>query len=231
MNRFKSTMIVICMASVFSAMVSGCATQGGATNGKSGDNNAALRCAGLGIGGALIGAFVGGTQSAVKGALIGLAACAVVEIASHQTKSAEVVEQQYRVSNRNQLPPSAKVDEYSTTVSPNGVVKAGDAIRVQSMIRAISGAKEPVVEVKEQLIVYAPSGEEFKRGEKKVNDASGSGEYVNTFTLKLPEGAPQGVYKFKTQLFLNGKPVVMRESNVQIAAHEIDTNQNFFAAQ
>jgi hypothetical protein len=73
-------------------------------------------------------------------------------------------------------------------------------------------------------VVYAPGGEEFKRGEKKVNDNSGSGEYENAFTLRLPDGAPQGVYKFKTQIFLNGKPALLRESNVQIAA--IDTRTN-----
>ncbi len=225
---FKQSILVTCIASV---LVTGCAAPGG-QGGQGGDgiasNNTALRCAGLGIGGALLGAVVGGKNAAVKGALVGLAACAVVEIASRQTKSSEVVDQQYRGNNRNQLPQSAKIDGYTTAVSPNGVAKAGDAIRVQSLIRAVSGVQEPVTEVKEQLIVYAPSGEEFKRGEKKVNDATGSGEYENSFTLRLPEGAPQGVYKFKTQLFLNGKPATMRESSLQIAA--IDASANLAVA-
>lgn len=225
MINFKQSVLVTC---IVSTLVAGCAapgTQGGqGGNGTTENNSAALRCAGFGIGGALLGAFVGGKNAAVKGALVGLAACAVVEIASRQTKSSESVEQQYRGNNRNQLPQVAKIDGYSTVVSPNGVAKAGDAIRVQSTIRAVSGMQEQVTEVKEQLIVYAPSGEEFKRGEKKVNDSTGSGEYENAFTLRLPEGAPQGVYKFKTQLFLNGKPATARETSVQIAAMDATSN-------
>ncbi len=222
-----STKKSILVASVASMLVTGCAAPGGqggpGENGTSG-NNTALRCAGYGLGGALLGAVVGGKKAAAKGALVGLAACAVVEIASRQTKSSEAVDQQYRGNNRNQLPQSAKIDGYTTAVSPNGVARAGDAIRVQSTIRAVSGVREPVTEVREQLIVYAPSGEEFKRGEKKVNDTAGSGEYENAFTLRLPEGAPQGVYKIKTQLFLNGKPATVRESSVQLAAIDVSSN-------
>lgn len=221
MTRFKQSILVTCIASV---LVSGCATPGGQGGNGLADNGAALRCAGFGLGGALLGAAVGGKNAAVKGALVGLAACAVVEIASRQTKSSEIVEQQYRGNNRNQLPQSAQIDGYSTFVNPNGVAKAGDAIRVQSTIRAVSGVKEPVTDVREQLIVYAPSGEEFKRGEKKVNDNAGSGEYENAFTLRLPQGAPQGVYKFKTQLFLNGRPATVHESTVQIAAIDLRSN-------
>ncbi|WP_395407971.1 hypothetical protein ACHMW6_15535 [Pseudoduganella sp. UC29_106] len=221
MISIKQSLLVVSIASM---LVTGCAAPGGHGNSGSADNNPALRCAGFGVGGALLGAFVGGKNAAVKGALVGLAACAVVEIASRQTKSSDVVDQQYRSSNRNQLPQNAKIDGYNTSVSPNGVAKAGDAIRVQSTIRAVSGVNEPVTEVKEQLVVYAPSGEEFKRGEKKVNDAAGSGEFENAFTLRLPEGAPQGVYKFRTQLFLNGKPATVRESSVQVAGIEAPSN-------
>lgn len=220
MITIKKSIIVTCIGTL---LVTGCAAPGGPNGGSSAGDTAA-RCAAFGVGGALLGAVVGGKNAAVKGALVGLAACAVVEIASRQTKSSDVVDQQYRSNNRNQLPQTAKIDGYTTTVSPNGVAKAGDAIRVQSTIRAVSGVREPVTEVKEQLIVYAPSGEEFKRGEKKVNDASGSGEFENAFTLRLPEGAPQGVYKFKTQLFLNGKPATVRESSVQVAAVAASAN-------
>jgi hypothetical protein len=222
MISIKQPVLVTCIAAL---LVSGCAAPGGQGGGNSTAGNTAARCAAFGVGGALLGAVVGGKNAAVKGALVGLAACAVVEIASRQTKSSEVVDQQYRSSNRNQLPQTAKIDAYTTLVSPNGVAKAGDAIRVQSTIRAVSGTSEPVTEVKEQLIVYAPSGEEFKRGEKKVNDNTGSGEYENAFTLRLPEGAPQGVYKFKTQIYLNGKPSSVRESNVQVAVVDTPSNQ------
>jgi len=222
MTHLRTSILVTCIAAT---LVAGCATPGGGQGKAGSDNmNTATRCAAFGVGGALLGAVIGGKHAAAKGALAGLAACAVVEIASRQTKSSEAVDQQYRSSNRNQLPPAAKIDAYTTSISPDGVAKAGDAIRVQSSIRAISGASEKVTEVKEQLVVYAPGGEEFKRGEKKVNDTSGSGEYENAFTLRLPDGAPQGVYKFKTQIFLNGKPAVARESTVQVAVIAAPSN-------
>lgn len=223
MIRVKQSILAGCIGAL---LVTGCATPGG-QGGVSSET--AFRCATFGVGGALLGAAVSGSKGAVKGALVGLAACAVVEIASRQTKSSTAVDEQYRSNNRNQLPQTAKIDAYSTSVSPNGVAKAGDAIRVQSTIRAVSGVKEPVTEVKEQLVVYAPSGEEFKRGEKKVNEGAGSGEYENAFTLRLPQGAPQGVYKIRTQLFLNGKPASASESSVQIAAADLPSTAAFAA--
>ena len=212
--KFQKTICAACAITVF---VSGCATPGNDQAAGPASNDTALRCAAFGVGGALLGAMISGKSGAGKGALAGLAACAVVEIASRQTKTAAQVEQQYRVSNRSQLPPNAKIDSYATLVSPNGVVKAGDAIKIQSTIRAVSGANEPVQEVRELLIAYAPTGEEFKRGEKKVNETAGSGEYDNSFTLKLPAGAPQGVYKLKTEVFLNGRGAAVKESNLQVA--------------
>jgi hypothetical protein len=137
MTYFKQSVLVTCIAAM---LVSGCATPGGG-NASADNQNTVARCAAFGVGGALLGAVIGGKNAAVKGALAGLAACAVVEIASRQTKSSEVVDQQYRSNNRNQLPATAKIDAYTTTVSPNGVAKAGDAIRVQSTIRAISGVR------------------------------------------------------------------------------------------
>ena len=208
---------LVCSISAVTLLASGCATPGSGPTDGSAANTTAMRCAAMGAGGAVLGAFISGKDGAIKGALLGLATCAVVEIASRQTKTAAEVDNQYKVSNRNRLPPNAKIDSYTTTATPTGVAKAGDVIKVQSVIRAVSGATEPVQEVKEVLVAYAPSGEEFKRGEKKVNESAGSGEYDNSFSLKLPQGAPQGIYKLKTQVFLNGRPSTSRESHVQVA--------------
>jgi hypothetical protein len=206
----------ICAACIFTLFAAGCATPGQPES-ESFANSTAGRCAALGAGGAVLGALIGGKSGALKGVAAGLAACAVVEIASAQTKSAADVDRQYKAANRNQLPPYAKVDAYTTVVTPNGAVKPGEPIKLQSTIRAVSGTQEPVQEVREMLIAYSPNGEEFKRGEKKVNDAGGSGEYTNSFTLTLPQGAPQGTYKLQTQVFVNGKPVSRRDASIQLA--------------
>ncbi|MDR2186836.1 MAG: hypothetical protein LBE62_02150 [Azonexus sp.] len=102
-------------------------------------------------------------------------------------------------------------------MTPGGVIKAGAPIKVTSTIRVIAGTQEPISEVKEVLIAYAPNGKEFKRGEKKINDATGSGEYTNNFTLTLPKGVPQGVYKLETQVFVNGKLAARKENSIQLA--------------
>lgn len=212
MNLHK-TVCAACMVTLFAA---GCAAPGQPSQDFA-TTSTATRCAALGAGGALVGALIGGKSGALKGAAAGLAACAVVEIASYQTKSAAEVDRQYKVANRNQLPPYAKVDAYTTVITPTGAVKAGEPIKVQSTIRAVSGTQEPVQDVKEMLVAYSPNGDEFKRGEKKVNETGGSGEYTNSFTLTLPQGAPQGVYKLQTQVFVNGKPVSKKDASVQLA--------------
>ncbi len=211
----KKTISAACAVAL---LASGCANTNGGGTGMS--NESMLRCAALGGGGAILGGLLGGTKGAIGGAAAGLAACAVIEIASRQTKTASEVDSEYKAANRNRLPPTAKIDSYTTVVTPNGAVKAGDTIKVNSAIRAVSGTSEPVTEVKEVLVAYAPSGDEFKRGEKTVNTTPGSGEYDNSFSLRLPQGAPQGSYKIKTQVFLNGKPGATRESTVQFARIE-----------
>jgi hypothetical protein len=199
--------------------VAGCAApnSGGGGTAQSNNDDTAVRCALLGVGGAIFGAKLGGKNGALKGAALGLATCAVIEVATRRTKTAAEVEQQYRVANHNQLPPEAKIDALSTVVSPNGVVKAGDAIKIESTVRAVSGSTQPVWEVKEVLIAYAPDGQEFKRGEKQLNDVNGSGEYVNSFTLRLPAAAPQGTYRIETIVVLNGRPMIKRDTSMQVA--------------
>ena len=181
------------------------------------DRGTALRCGAFALGGAAIGAALDGKKGAGKGAIAGLAACAVVEIASRQTKSKDEVESDYR-SAKGRLPSKAEVVAYQTTLNPNPVLKRGDALKVQSTIRVIAGTNEPVREVKEVLIAYAPSGEEFKRGEKKANAAEGSGEFLNTFTLRLPDGAPEGQYTIETKLLINGREVSAQPQRIQLAA-------------
>ena len=209
----------VCGAVAVALTVAGCAApnSGGTGTDQSSNNDTAVRCALLGVGGAILGAKLNGKNGALKGAALGLAAGAVIEVPTRRTKTAAEVEQQYRVANRNQLPPEAKIDAFSTVVSPNGVVKAGDAIRIESTVRAVSGRSQPVQEVKEVLIAYAPDGQEFKRGEKQLNDVTGSGEYVNSFTLKLPAGAPQGAYRIETTVVLNGRPMIKRDTSMQVA--------------
>lgn len=182
------------------------------------DSGTALKCGAFALGGAAIGAALDGKKGAGKGAIAGLAACALVEIVSRQTRSKDEVETEYRSANKGKLPSQAEVVAYQTTLNPNPVLKHGDALKVQSTIRVVAGTSEEVREVKEVLIAYAPSGEEFKRGEKKANAAEGSGEFLNTFTLRLPDGAPDGEYRIETKLLINGREVSAQPQSIQLAS-------------
>ncbi len=178
--------------------------------------NTAWRCGAFALGGAAIGAAIDGKKGAGKGALAGLAACAVVEVVSRQSKSGTEVEGDYKKTNQGKLPAKAELVAYDTTLNPDATLKRGDALKIQSTIRVVAGTKEPINEVRETLIAYSPAGEEFKRGEKKANAGAGSGEYVNTFTLKLPDGAPQGTYTIKTIVSINGREVSTEPRPIQI---------------
>jgi hypothetical protein len=210
----KKKQIAIAAVLASSLMVQGCAT-----NGSQSTSDTVARCATLGIGGALLGALTKGKDGAIKGALTGLAACALIEVASSQTRTAAEVEKQYRTTNGNELPVNAKLESYSAVVSPTGVARSGETVKLSSVIRAVAGVREPISELREVLTIYAPSGEEFKRAEKRVAEGQGSGEYANSFTLRLPQGAPQGVYRMHTQVYLNGKVVAGRDTKLQLAAH------------
>lgn len=213
----KKTTLAACACLI--AALTGCATPngpGGNTPPAADNTSTAIRCGSMALGGAVLGGLLGGKKGALKGAAVGLAACAVVEVASRQTSSASDVEKNYRTANRNALPPKAKVLAYTTAVTPQGAARTQEPIKVQSTIRAVSGSSEPVREVKEVLIAYGPDGEEFKRGEKIVNDKGGSGEFDNSFTLRLPESAPEGKYKLRTELYLNGALATSNEGMLQV---------------
>jgi hypothetical protein len=206
--RYAPAKLCLCLGAM-TLLLSACASL---------DRGTALKCGAFALGGAAIGAALDGKKGAGKGAIAGLAACAVVEIVSRQTRSKEEVETDYRSANQGKLPSKAEVVAYQTTLNPNPVLKRGDALKVQSTIRVIAGTNEPVREVKEVLVAYAPSGEEFKRGEKKANAAEGSGEFLNTFTLRLPDGAPEGEYRIDTKLLINGREVSTQPQRIQLAA-------------
>lgn len=207
----KTKAIVIALA--LALATTGCATpnMGGAD-----DNNTALKCGLMATGGAVLGGLVDGKRGVVRGALLGLAACAVIEVASARTQSAAEVEQKYRSANRNALPPSAKVVNYASAVSPQGQARSGDPIKVQSKIRAVAGTGEAIREIKEVLVAFDPEGKEFKRGEKLVDTSGGSGEFTNNFTLRLPQSAPEGNYRLHTDVYLNGKLASSSDASLQL---------------
>ena len=193
-------------------------------------------CASTGSGGSdadpcnlLVGAIIGGLSGALldrnkrgRGAVIGAAAgavaCVAVNAVSRQTRTASQVEEDYKRANSGRLPPSDPVvQSYSINLDPGTRVRAGEKFQVVSNMVVVSGAAQPVTEVKETLALVSPDGK-TRSAEKRANDRAGSGAYENRFTLTLPEGVSAGTYPIKTQLYVNGRQVGERAQNLSIVA-------------
>lgn len=205
----KPLAIVLCI----SLAAAGCATPGQSGLGA---DSTVMKCGLMAAGGAVLGGLVDGKRCVLRGAALGLGACAVMEVVSSRTRTAGEVEKSYRSGNRNALPASAKLVSYASNVSPRGQIISGNPVKVQSTIRAVSGTGESIREIREVLVAYAPDGKEFKRGEKVVDTTGGSGEFSNSFTLRLPQGAPEGNYRLQTDIYLNGKLASTNNANFSL---------------
>jgi len=205
--------------------VGGCATTGtdpgtGETISSGGCNEA------LAIGlGALIGALAAGKGHRNVGAAVGGVAggliCVGWNYRARQTKTAAEVQSAYRVANSGELPRDARIVNYGVNLVPTSTLRAGMPLTINSSIDVIKGtgdAANPVVE--EELVLLAPSGQAITNAKKAANEGKGEGGYQTSFTLKMPEGVPQGVYPVRTALYLNGNRVDSKNMSIQIVMTE-----------
>jgi hypothetical protein len=211
--RLFAKTICVGMASV---LIGGCASTGQNSGGMSSDE---AKCVALTVGGAVLGALIGGRNSrgsgAAVGGLVGLAACMIVKATTVKEKSAELVNREYASDNGGSLPQQTIVKVYDVNVVPSPVAQIGKEITVSSRVEVVSGARDPVSKIEEHLVLLDPEGKEFKRKPNVISDTGG--RYSNTFIFKLPEGAPQGQYTVRTVLFVNQKQVGGKQGNLQMA--------------
>lgn len=207
---------------IVAAMLAGCATPKGGP-GQSAANGAEDPCsvgrsalAGAAAG-ALLGAVIGGKDGAAKGALLGGAvgavACVTINVQSRQTKSAEQSDREYRQA-KGTLPPNPVVVSYASQLGASAM-KRGESLKVSSVLELVNGTAKPVQEVREELLVFNPDGSPIKNGSKPFTASSG-GRYENQFELRLPANAPQGAYKLKTKLYVNGESLAERDLSTQL---------------
>jgi hypothetical protein len=95
-------------------------------------------------------------------------------------------------------------------------VQRGQPFKVISVVELTNGSVHQVREVREELVLLNPDNTPIKNGAKPFA-ASSAGRYENSFELKLPEGAPQGVYSMTTRLYVNDKLVASRDLRTQVA--------------
>jgi hypothetical protein len=142
---------------------------------------------------------------------IGAAATAIREMIIHyrvqQTYTEDKVVKEYKLKHK-QLPPEPQVLEYSSTIKPGEIVKAGKEVLVGSKLVVIAGQKSKTTDIKERITIYdnEKKDKELISLTKPVNEKAGkAGAFENEFKFTLPVGMPQGVYPIKTLVLLNGK--------------------------
>jgi hypothetical protein len=94
-------------------------------------------------------------------------------------------------------------------------VQRGKPVVVNSTVELVNGATTPVMQVREELVVFDQDGKQFKSGSKALTNNSG-GRFENSFEITLPKDASQGRYALRTNLYVNGKLSASRDLNTQL---------------
>jgi hypothetical protein len=174
--------------------------------------------------GAAIGALTAKGGNRVQGAIIGgtagfIAGYALDSYNVKKTKSAKEVDDAYRKSAGGQLPKETTITRYTTKLDPSAVVSRGNELRFASNIELVKGTQPSGAadKIEEELVLYDASGQNERRVKKSaVEKADASGAFSTQFVFKPSEGVAQGVYPFKTVLYLNDKAVRQTEGKFQV---------------
>lgn len=221
MTNFKTIQRgVICITAA--ALLGACATppnpDGSAAAATDDDPCSVGRSTAVGVlAGAAIGALMNGSKGAAQGAavggIIGVAACVAINVKSRQTRTAEAADADYRRA-RGALPTEPTVVSYAPKLA-SAKVQRGQPMYINSSLELVNGSVKPVREVREELAIFNPDGTQFKSGTKPFS-ASTAGRYENSFEVKLPSAAPQGLYALKTQVYVNGNLAATRDLSTQV---------------
>lgn len=175
--------------------------------------------AGGALAGALVGLLAGGdgrsaARGAVAGAVVAALSCLAVNAESRRTLDAQAVEAEFRRTQGAQaLPQAPSLLAYDTTVD-TGRVRPQTPVRVQSNIKVLDGSTRRVERIEEHLVLLGPDAKEVRRFPKEVA-ANASGGFNNSFTFQFPQ-AEQGLYRIRTELWVNGQKMDSNEAPIQL---------------
>nr|WKF55948.1 hypothetical protein HUO10_000392 [Paraburkholderia busanensis] len=199
------------------AMLAGCATEGGPSPLANISCNPAIAA----VAGGVLGAVVTGGNK-VAGAAIGAGVaallCAAVDYEAKQIKTAQQAQADYRSAHNGRLPDQASLVKYTTSFTPSSI-SAGDKATLNSYIEVVKGrqdATDPVIE--EEATIYKPDGSVAKSVRKPVAKTASAGAFSSSFTIPMPQGVPQGAYPVKSTLYVNGTEVAERKVALQVVA-------------
>jgi len=176
--------------------------------------------AGAAVLGALAGALLGGRNHRLAGAAagggLGALACLAYNYHSQQVKSSQQVAAEFESQHQGQLPAQATISRYETRFDPSNQIHPGAGANLDSLIEVVPGADGQAPVVEEEINMYGPDGKLLRTARKPANSNGQAGAYQTQFTFKLPEGVPQGVYAFRTSLYLNGSKVQEGGADLQV---------------
>ncbi|MFA6147136.1 MAG: glycine zipper domain-containing protein [bacterium] len=186
------------------------------------DGNTTGRTVGTAIG-ALAGGVIGYQKDkktgALKGALIGGAAGYAVgwlvdEYVMKRTKTAAQVRAEYKVPEASQVPPT--VHAYGVVINPDKTLPRGKGAEATTGfdLVASSGAK-PAVE--ESRAIVAPDGNVIHTRRYSYKEIDGPGGYEFRQKLPVPAEADQGIYRYDSVLYVNGKEASRASNDFQVA--------------
>jgi hypothetical protein len=177
--------------------------------------------------GTTIGALAGGVigyqknkkTGAVAGALIGGAAGYAVgwlvdEYVMKRTKTAAQVQAEYNVPKATPVSPT--VHAYGVVITPDKALARGKGAEATTGfdLVAATGAK-PSVE--ESRAIVAPDGKMINTRRYSYKEVDGPGGYEFRHKLPVPAEADQGIYRYDSVLFVNGKEASRASNAFQVA--------------
>jgi hypothetical protein len=177
--------------------------------------------------GTAIGALAGGVigykkdkgTGALKGAVIGGAAGYAVgwlvdAYVMKRTKTAAQVKAEYKVPEAAPVAPS--VHAYGVVINPDKTLARGKGAEATTAfdLVAATGAK-PSVE--ESRAVVAPDGKTINAKRYSYKEVDGPGGYEFRHKLPVPAEADQGIYRYDSVLYVNGKEASRASNEFQVA--------------
>lgn len=178
-------------------------------------NDKPCNTGGAAVGGAVLGALLGGkhhrAEGAAVGGAIGALACVAINYHAKQVKTAQQASQDYQNANGGKLPAHAAVVAYQTRLDPTGVVHLGVESDLDSDIEVAPGSDGVQPTIEEHLTMIGPLGADNSRTRefppKNPSQGASAGEFQTQFSINLPKGVPDGQYQLKTALYVNGQDV------------------------
>ncbi|KGJ94793.1 hypothetical protein [Colwellia psychrerythraea] len=155
-----------------------------------------------------------------------------IDFKTEEVNSEKEVKEAYLKSNKS-LPKKPTVTFYKTNVDPGKIVPVGKPTTINSQLTVVAGSKSSNVDIEEKIVFFDNDDDtkEVRSLVKKVNEKTKqAGAFENSFTFTLPVGMPQGVYKIKTSLIVDGVETAPQDNEMQVVLNVFEDRSYQIAA-